>query len=93
MLYEISRAVICALIAIIGIYGAVRADWRVLRFILALFVVWIMAGEVWGAVNAAATHVSDMGNARKVGFLSIAAGVIALWCAPAWLASKNNGRA
>lgn len=66
-----------------------RADWRIYRTIATLFVITVMAAEVYNSVNAAATNLSDVGLVREVGWPSIVAAILILWHGRAWLAAST----
>ena len=90
MMIEVLRALLGMICLLIAATAFTRADWRVYRTIATLFVVSVMAFDVFNSVNAAATHVSDVGDVRKVGAPVILAAILVLWHGPKWLASSSE---
>ena len=89
---EMIRALLCMTCLLVAAMAFMRADWRIYRTGATLFVVAVMAFEVFNSVNAAATHVSDVGLVRKVGWPVILAAILVLWHGRTWLASTTSER-
>lgn len=84
MMVEILIATLACAAALVGWKGVTQAEWRMLRLIMAAFVLVISAETFFDAIIRASTSPVDIGEARKVGWLPITAAIIALWFAPKW---------
>lgn len=92
MLIEMIRAMIAVTFLLVAANAFTRADWRFYRTIASLFVVTVMAFEVFNSINAAATNVSDIGVVRKVGWPVILAAILVIWHGRTWLSVSSSER-